>query len=62
MSQKIYPVPDDWKKSARIDEATYRRLYERSLKDPRRLLGRAGAAHRLDHALLKSEAYELRHA
>ena len=34
MSQKIYPVPDDWKKRARIDEETYRRLYERSIKDP----------------------------
>ena len=34
MSQKIYPVPDDWKTRARIDEETYRRLYERSIKDP----------------------------
>ena len=34
MSQKIYPVPDDWKTRARIDQETYRRLYERSIKDP----------------------------
>ncbi|MBI5312413.1 MAG: acetyl-coenzyme A synthetase, partial [Methylocystis sp.] len=34
MSQKVYPVPDDWKKRARIDQETYRRLYERSIKDP----------------------------
>ncbi|MDJ0449751.1 acetate--CoA ligase [Methylocystis sp. JR02] len=33
MSEKIYPVPEDWK-NARVDEATYRALYERSLKDP----------------------------
>ncbi|MBM3552880.1 MAG: acetate--CoA ligase [Alphaproteobacteria bacterium] len=34
MSQKLYPVSDDWKKTARIDEESYRRLYERSIKDP----------------------------
>ncbi|KAF0124649.1 MAG: acsA, partial [Methylocystaceae bacterium] len=34
MSQKIYPVPDDWKTRARIDHESYRRLYERSIKDP----------------------------
>ena len=34
MSQNLYPVPDDWKSSARIDDAKYRALYERSLKDP----------------------------
>ncbi len=34
MSQKIYPVPDEWKKTARIDDDAYRRLYERALKDP----------------------------
>ncbi|KAF2991907.1 acetate--CoA ligase [Methylocystis sp. MJC1] len=33
MSEKIYPVPEDWK-NARVDEAAYRSLYERSLKDP----------------------------
>ncbi|BDV32704.1 acetate--CoA ligase [Methylocystis iwaonis] len=33
MSEKIYPVPEDWK-NARVDEATYRALYERSMKDP----------------------------
>ncbi|MEK4032919.1 acetate--CoA ligase [Methylocystis sp. IM3] len=34
MSEKIHPVPDAWKKSARIDEVAYRALYERSLSDP----------------------------
>ncbi|MBL1255459.1 acetate--CoA ligase [Methylocystis sp. Sn-Cys] len=33
MSEKIYPVPEDWK-NARVDEATYHALYERSMKDP----------------------------
>ena len=33
MSEKTYPVPADWK-DARIDEAAYRALYERSFKDP----------------------------
>ncbi|MBI3274760.1 MAG: AMP-binding protein, partial [Methylocystis sp.] len=34
MSEKIYAVPEAWKKEAFIDEATYRELYARSLKDP----------------------------
>jgi len=34
MSEKIYPVPDDWKSAARIDEEAYRTLYEESVKDP----------------------------
>jgi acetyl-CoA synthetase len=34
MSEKIYPVPEAWRKAARIDEDAYRALYERSLADP----------------------------
>ncbi len=34
MSEKIHPVPDAWRKSARIDEDVYRALYRRSLSDP----------------------------
>jgi acetyl-CoA synthetase len=33
MSEKLYPVPEDWK-NARINNEAYRALYERSLKDP----------------------------
>src|SRR5262249_3950513 len=34
MSDKIYPVPDEWKKRAFLDEAKYKALYARSLSDP----------------------------
>ncbi|WP_036284559.1 acetate--CoA ligase [Methylocystis sp. ATCC 49242] len=34
MSEKIYPVPDDWRTSARVNEAEYRALYELSRNDP----------------------------
>ena len=34
MSEKIYEVPAEWKKRAFIDEAKYREMYERSLKEP----------------------------
>lgn len=34
MSDDIYPVPDDWAKTARIDAATYAADYARSLSDP----------------------------
>jgi acetyl-CoA synthetase len=30
----LYPVPDEWAKKAWIDNATYLREYERSIKDP----------------------------
>src|SRR5213593_2326913 len=33
MSDKIYPVPAEWKSRAYVDEAKYRAMYERSLKD-----------------------------
>src|SRR3954466_14849154 len=34
MSDKIYPVPQEWKARAYIDEAKYHEMYERSLADP----------------------------
>src|SRR5438105_9799096 len=34
MSDKIYPVPREWKSRAYVDDAKYRAMYERSLKDP----------------------------
>src|SRR6202011_5016243 len=34
MSGKIYEVPAEWKKRAFIDDAKYREMYARSIKDP----------------------------
>src|SRR3954468_20920398 len=34
MSDKIYPVPQEWKARAYIDEDKYHEMYERSLADP----------------------------
>ncbi len=34
MSDKVYDVSPEWKKRAFIDDAKYRDMYERSLKDP----------------------------
>src|SRR5437867_11811415 len=34
MSDKLYEVPADWKRRAFIDEAKYREMYARSIKDP----------------------------
>jgi acetyl-CoA synthetase len=34
MSDKIYEVPSDWRQRALIDEAKYRDMYARSIKDP----------------------------
>src|SRR6188472_3246596 len=35
MSDKVYPVPPEWKSRAYVDDAKYRVMYERSLKDPK---------------------------
>ena len=45
MSDKIYPVPPEWKSRAYVDDAKYRAMYERSLKDPNGFW--AGEAKRL---------------
>jgi acetyl-CoA synthetase len=34
MSEKVYDVPPAWKKRAYIDEAKYKEMYARSVKDP----------------------------
>ena len=34
MSEKVYPVPAEWAKSALVDEAGYRAMYQRSIDDP----------------------------
>src|SRR6202048_2077185 len=34
MSDKIYQVPQDWAKRAYVDDARYRDMYTRSIKDP----------------------------
>jgi acetyl-CoA synthetase len=34
MSDKIYDVPADWRKRAYVDEAKYKEMYARSVKDP----------------------------
>ncbi|HEV1999633.1 MAG TPA: acetate--CoA ligase, partial [Xanthobacteraceae bacterium] len=34
MSEKVYDVPAEWKKRAYIDEAKYKEMYARSVKDP----------------------------
>ena len=34
MSDKTYEIPADWSKRAFIDDAKYRAMYERSIKDP----------------------------
>jgi acetyl-CoA synthetase len=34
MSDKVYDVPAEWRKRAYIDEAKYKELYARSVKDP----------------------------
>ena len=34
MSNKLYPVPDDFASNALVDEAAYNKLYEQSISDP----------------------------
>ena len=46
MSEKVYPVPAQWKKRAYVNDADYRKMYADSLKDPDRFWARQ--AKRLD--------------
>jgi acetyl-CoA synthetase len=46
MSEKVYPVPPEWAGRAWINEAKYRELYARSVKDPAGFWGEVG--QRLD--------------
>ena len=34
MSDKIYDIPPEWKQRAYINEAKYKDMYARSIKDP----------------------------
>ena len=34
MSETVHAVPDEWRKSAHIDAATYEDKYRRSIDDP----------------------------
>ena len=60
MSDKIYDVPADWTKRAFINDAEYKKMYEQSLADPERLLGRAGQAHPLDEAFQQGQEHLVR--
>ncbi len=44
--EKIYRVPEDWKRRAHIDRATYDRMYRQSVDDPEGFW--AEQAHRID--------------
>jgi acetyl-CoA synthetase len=46
MTEKTYPVPAAWAKSAWLDEAAYQKMYDRSVKDPSGFWGEMG--RRLD--------------
>ncbi len=39
---KVFPVPDDWAKSAWCDEASYFKMYEQSVSDPEGFWGEHG--------------------
>jgi acetyl-CoA synthetase len=34
MSEKVYDVPAEWRKRAFVDDAKYKEMYDRSIKDP----------------------------
>jgi acetyl-CoA synthetase len=42
MSEKVYPVPQDWTKRAHVDAATYKKDYARSIEDPDGFWGDVG--------------------
>jgi acetyl-CoA synthetase len=46
MSEKVYPVPAQWRKKAFVDDAAYRKMYTASVEDPDRFWSRH--AKRLD--------------
>jgi acetyl-CoA synthetase len=61
MSDKIYDVPADWRKRAYVDEAQYKEMYARSVKDPNGFWGEQ--AKRLDwikpFSKVKNTSYDL---
>ena len=56
----IHPVPQDWAKSAWIDNETYLKDYERLDQGTRGVLGRSGQAHRLDQGTGPDQGCRLR--
>ncbi|MET0312786.1 MAG: acetate--CoA ligase [Hansschlegelia sp.] len=42
MSEKVYPVPQDWTKRAHVDAAAYKKDYARSIEDPDGFWGDVG--------------------
>ena len=42
MSEKVYPVPAEWKSRAWVDNDKYLAMYERSVKDPNGFWGEMG--------------------
>jgi acetyl-CoA synthetase len=46
MNQKVYAVPSAWKKKAYVDEASYKKMYEESVKSPTKFWGKQ--AERID--------------
>jgi acetyl-CoA synthetase len=61
MSDRIYDVPADWRKRAYVDEAQYKEMYARSVKDPNGFWGEQ--AKRLDwikpFSKVKNTSYDL---
>ena len=42
MSEEVFAVSPDWAKSAYVDDAKYREMYEASVKDPAKFWGEHG--------------------
>ena len=42
MSEKVYPVSAEWAQRAFVNEAKYKEMYERSIKDPNGFWGEHG--------------------
>jgi len=60
MSDKIYDVPADWRKRAYVDDAKYKEMYARSVKDPNGFWGEQ--AKRIDwikpFSKIKNSSYD----
>ncbi len=60
MSEKVYPVPAEWKSRAWVDNDKYLELYQRSVKDPQGFWGEMGL--RLDwikpYTKVKNTSYD----
>ena len=39
---KVYPVPEEFAENAHINRELYEAMYQRSIEDPRWILGRSG--------------------